>query len=124
MKLEGIAAFLAIVEAESVSGAGRELNLSKSVVSERLVELERSLGAHLVQRTTRKMSLTEDGLAFLERARRIMRDATEAAAEIAERRGALVGPLRMSATVSVRCPHLGPAIYRFLARNPGIELTL
>jgi len=100
------------------------LNLSKSVVSERLVELERSLGAHLVQRTTRKMSLTEDGLAFLERARRIMRDATEAAAEIAERRGALVGPLRMSAPVSFGCLHLGPALYRFLAGNPGIELTL
>ena len=58
MKLEGIAAFLAIVEAGSVSGAGRELNLSKSVVSERLTELERSLGAHLIQRTTRKLSIT------------------------------------------------------------------
>ena len=73
MKLEGIATFVAIVEAGSVSGAGRELRLSKSVVSERLTELERSLGAHLVQRTTRKLSLTAEGEAFLVRARRICR---------------------------------------------------
>jgi DNA-binding transcriptional LysR family regulator len=58
MKLEGIATFVAIVEAGSVSGAGRELHLSKSVVSERLTELERSLGAHLIHRTTRKLGMT------------------------------------------------------------------
>ena len=69
IKLDGVAAFVAIADAGSLSEAARRLSLSKSVVSERLVELERSLGARLVQRTTRKMSLTEDGLAFLERAR-------------------------------------------------------
>jgi DNA-binding transcriptional LysR family regulator len=93
------------------------------VVSERLAELERSLGARLVQRTTRKMSLTEDGLAFLDRGRRILRDTLDATAEIAERRGALVGPLRISGPVSFGSLHLGPAIYSFLGQNPGIKLT-
>jgi DNA-binding transcriptional LysR family regulator len=124
MKLEGVAAFVAVAEAGSISEAARRLGLSKSVVSERLAELERSLGARLVQRTTRKMSLTEDGLAFLERGRRIVRDTVEASAEIAERRGALAGPLRISAPVSFGSLHLGPALYPFLHDNPGIALTL
>src|SRR3954471_21475474 len=124
MKLDGIVAFVAVADGGSISEGARRLGLSKSVISERLVELERSLGARLVQRTTRKMSLTEDGVAFLTRGQRIVREATEAAAEIAERRGALVGPLRISAPVSFGTLHLGSALYPFLGENPGIELTL
>ena len=124
MKLDGIAAFVAVAEAGSITEAARRLGLSKSVVSERLVELERALGARLLQRTTRRVSVTEDGLAFLERARRIVRETVDAAADLAERRGALVGPLRISAPVSFGILHLGPALYPFLDENPGIELTL
>ena len=64
LKLDEIASFVAVAEAGSISEAARRLRLSKSVVSERLAELERSLGAKLIQRTTRKLSLTEDGAAF------------------------------------------------------------
>ena len=64
MKLDGIEAFVAAVETGSISEAARRLRLSKSVVSERLAELERSLGVKLLQRSTRKLSLTEDGAAF------------------------------------------------------------
>lgn len=124
MKLEGIATFLAIADAGSVSGAARNLNLSKSVVSERLTELERSLGAHLVLRTTRKLNLTAEGSAFLDRARRIVQEAEDARSEIAERRGQLAGPLRISAPVSFGTLHLGRALYPFLRANPGIQLTL
>ena len=124
MKLDGIAAFMAIVEAGSVSGAGRSLNVSKSVVSERLTELERSLGAHLVHRSTRKLSITAEGSAFLERARRILKEAAEARSEIAESRGRLAGPLRISAPVSFGTLHLGRALNPFLIANPGIQLTL
>ena len=63
-------------------------------------------------------------MAFLARGQRIVREATEAASEIAERRGALVGPLRISAPVSFGTLHLGSALYPFLGENPGIELTL
>ena len=73
LKLDGISSFVAIAEVGSISAAGRRLNLSKSVVSERLAELEHGLGAPLFHRTTRKLSLTEDGAAFLERAVRIVR---------------------------------------------------
>jgi DNA-binding transcriptional LysR family regulator len=124
MKLDGITAFVTIADAGSISEAARRLALSKSVVSERLVELERSLGTSLVQRTTRKLSLTEDGAAFLERARRIVRDTIEAAAEMAERHGTLSGPLRISAPVSFGLLHLGPALYPFFAEHPRIQFCL
>lgn len=124
MKIEGIAAFVAVAEAGSISEAARRLNLSKSVVSERLAELERSLESPLLHRTTRKLALTEDGAAFLERAAAILRDIDAAVADLAERRGTLAGPLRLSAPVTFGRMHLGPALYPFLQRHPRIELTL
>jgi DNA-binding transcriptional LysR family regulator len=124
IRIEGIAAFVATVEHGSISGAARQLRLSKSVVSERLAELERSLGSALLHRTTRKLSLTEDGTAFLPRAQRITRDVAEAAADIAERRGTLSGPLRIAAPVTFGRLHLGPALYPFLKDHPGLQLTL
>jgi DNA-binding transcriptional LysR family regulator len=124
MKLDGIATFVAVVEAGSISEAARRLRLSKSVVSDRLVELERSLGVRLVHRSTRRLSLTEDGISFRERASRIAHEVEEAMAEMAQRSGALVGPLRISAPVTFGRMHLGPAVYPFLAQHPGIELTL
>ena len=124
MKLDGIASFVAIAEAGSISEAARTLRLSKSVVSERLAELERGLGAVLLHRTTRRISVTEDGAAFLAHARRILREVAEAAADLTERRGTLSGPIRISAPVTFGRLHLGPALYPFLAANPGIELSL
>lgn len=124
IKLDGVATFVMVAEGGSLSEAARRLRLSRSVVSERLSELERELGAVLLRRTTRKLSLTEDGAAFLARAARIVRDVEEATAELAERRGELVGPLRISAPVTFGRMHLGPALYPFLATHPEIELTL
>ena len=124
LKLDGVAAFIAVAEAGSITAAGRRMGLAKSVVSERLAELERSLGARLLQRTTRKLSLTENGLTFLARGRNLLRDAEEAIGEIAERRGALAGPLRLSAPMSFGILHLGPALYPFLAAHPEITLNL
>jgi DNA-binding transcriptional LysR family regulator len=123
-KLDGVACFVAISEAGSLSGAARRMQLSKSVVSERLADLERSLGAPLFHRSTRKLSLTEDGAAFLARAQRILLEVEAAAAEVSERRGQLTGPMRISAPVTFGRMHLGPALYPFLAAHPGISLTL
>src|ERR1700676_689825 len=124
IKFESILAFTSIAEAASVTGAARPLAISKSVVSERLTELERLLGAKLVRRSTRRLSLTDEGNTFYERAKRILRDVESAASELAERRGALTGALRISAPVSFGSLHLGPALFGFLAKNPGVELTL
>jgi DNA-binding transcriptional LysR family regulator len=124
LKIDEIAAFVAVAEAGSISEAARRMRLSKSVVSERLAQIEANLGTSLLHRTTRKLSLTEDGTAFLERATRIVRDVEEAAADMAERRGSLSGPLRISAPVTFGRMHLGPALFPFLARHPKLEMTL
>lgn len=124
LKMEGIAAFVAVVEAGSISEAARRLRLAKSVVSERLAELEREMSAPLMHRTTRRLSLTEDGAAFLDRARRILEEAKAAKADMAERRGALAGPLRLAAPVTFGRMHLSPALIPFLKRHPEIELQL
>ncbi|MBP2303542.1 LysR family transcriptional regulator [Azospirillum picis] len=124
IRIEGIAAFVAAVEGGSLSEAARRLRLSKSVVSERLAELEASLGGTLLRRTTRRLTLTEDGAAFLDRARRVLREIDDATADMAERRGTLAGPLRIAVPVTFGRMHLGPALYPFLAQHPDIELTL
>lgn len=124
VRIEGLAAFAAVADAGSISGAARRLNLAKSVVSERLAEVEREVGARLVQRTTRNMSLTEDGEAFLARARRILAEVQDGLDEVSERRGRLTGPLRLSGPVSFGALHLGPALYPFLRQHPGISLSL
>jgi len=124
MKLDGIAALVAIAEAGSISEAARRLRLAKSVVSERLAELERQLGGKMFHRTTRKLTLTEDGAAFLEHATRITREVEEAAASFAERRGTLSGPMRLSAPVTFGRMHLGPALWPFLQKYPEITLNL
>lgn len=124
MKLDGIAAFVAIAEASSISEAARRLRLSKSVVSDRLAQLERQLGAKLVHRSTRSLSLTEDGTTFLEMAAQSLRGLDAAAAALAERRGTLAGPLRISAPVTLTALHVGPALYPFLRRHPQIELSI
>ena len=124
LKLEFLAAFVAIAETGSMTAAATRLSISKSVVSERLLELERTLGARLVERTTRRLALTEEGNVFYERARGILRDVEGAATELAQLRGKLTGPLRISAPVSFGTLHLGRALFGFLAQHPGIELTL
>ncbi len=124
IKTEGIACFIAVASSGSISEAARRLSLSKSAMSERLADIERTLGTRLLHRTTRKVCLTEDGAAFLDRANRIMREIQEATNDLSERRGSLSGPLRISAPVTFGRMHLGPALYPFLRENPELELTL
>ncbi len=124
LKLDSLLAFVTTAEAGSISEAARRLQISKSVASERLAELERAVGATLLRRSTRKLTLTEDGGALLERARRILREVSEATTEATERRGELIGPLRISAPVSFGMLHLAPALNSFLRQNSRIELSV
>jgi len=123
LKLEHLLAFVTAAEANSITEAARRLQISKSVASER-AELERNIGATLMHRSTRRLALTEDGTAFLARAKRILREASDATAEVAERRGELTGPLRISAPVSFGILHLGPALNSFLKKHPRIDLSV
>jgi DNA-binding transcriptional LysR family regulator len=124
LNLEAFASFVAIVDARSLAGAARRLGLSKSVVSARLSELERSLGVRLVRRTTRTLTLTQEGSAFYGRAQKILRDVETTANDMAARRGSLTGSLRISAPVGFGNLHLGPALFGFLTRYPAVEMTL
>jgi len=124
LKLESLLTFVTTADSGSISEAARRLQISKSVASERLVELERNIGTTLLHRSTRKLTLTEDGTAFLERARRILMEVSEATAEVSERQGELVGPLRISAPVGFGVLHLAPALSSFLTQNPRIELSV
>jgi DNA-binding transcriptional LysR family regulator len=124
LKLESLLAFATIAEAGSISEAARRLQISKSVASERLADLENSVGATLVHRSTRGLALTEDGIAFLERSKRILREVSEATSELSERRGELAGPLRISVPAGFGILHLAPALNSFLKQNPHIELSV
>lgn len=76
-----------------------------------------------MHRNTRQLALTEDGRISLERAQRIVTEAEQAANELAERRGEISGPLRISAPRGFADTHLGPALYSFMARYPAITIT-
>ena len=80
--ISGMRVFVSIADNGSLAKAGRELDLSPSVVSKHISALEDRLGARLLYRTTRSVSLTEVGLAYLDRARRIIGDVDEAEAAV------------------------------------------
>lgn len=124
MKLDGVSAFVSVVTTGSISEAARHLRLSKSTISERLSELERAVGANLIQRNSRQLALTEDGTAFLERAKRIVAEASEAVDELARRRGEVAGPLRIACPRGFADTHLAAAIFSFLQRFPDVSATV
>src|SRR5262249_23142762 len=123
-RLEDMALFARIVERGSLSGAARDLGLSKSLISRRLGALEDRLRARLVTRTTRQLALTEIGREFHERARRVLQDAEEAEACAREASMEPRGRLRVSAPVSFGHLHLAAALADFLTQHPTVEVDL
>ncbi|MEQ8603036.1 MAG: LysR family transcriptional regulator [Marivibrio sp.] len=122
--LSGIAVFAAVVEAGSFTKAGDKLGLSKSAVSKQITKLEERLGAQLMNRTTRRLSLTEVGQAFYERCRRIVAEAEEAELAVTRLQVAPRGILRLSAPVSFGIEHLGPALPDFMAQHPEVQIDM
>lgn len=116
--------FVRIVESGGIGAAARRLGIAKSVVSRRLKDLETRLGGRLVNRTTRRFSLTETGRAYYERASRILYDLDEADQIAAEARGAIKGTLRVAAPMSFGLLHLAPAIAAFLVEHPELDIDL
>lgn len=119
-----LTAFVHTVECGGFTAAARRLGLSKSLVSRQVAQLETNLGARLLQRTTRRLSPTEVGQAYYQRAQRILADLADAAAEIGHLQAAPRGKLRISAPMSFGVLHLAPALPRFLAACPELELDL
>ena len=102
--------FVRIVDAGSISSAAEQLGMAKSGVSRRLHELESRLGVRLLNRTTRRSSLTEAGRRFYDGAVRLMADVTELESNVASEEAHLQGTLRVAAPLSFGLCHLSPAL--------------
>lgn len=122
--LTAMAVFAAIAEAMSFSQAAERLNLSKSAVSKQLARLEERLGARLVNRTTRQISLTEVGEIYYGYCARILKDAEAADMAVAQLQAAPRGRLRVNAPMSFGTMHLAPAVASFMAEYPDIHVEL
>ena len=108
----------------SLSSAARELGLSKAAVSKRLALIEQRSGVALVNRTTRRMSLTPEGEIVAECARRILGEIDELGQSLQRSRQAPRGLLRINATLGFGRSHVAPVISRFVKRHPEVEMQL
>lgn len=116
--------FAEVVERGSFAAASRALGVPKSRLSRRIAQLEAQLGVRLLQRTTRSLSLTEVGVAYLRHCQ-AMRDAAQAAADVVEQvQTAPRGTLRVSCPVTLSQTMLGPLVPLYLARYPQVRLEM
>lgn len=122
--LAGMAVFARVVDAGGISAAARDLRLSKSAVSKQLAALEDRLGARLLQRTTRRMGLTEAGAGFLEHCRRVVAEAEAAESAVGALQAEPRGVLRVNAPMTFGTMHLAAAIPDFMARHRGVTVDL
>jgi len=116
--------FARVVEAGSFSAAARDLNMGQPAVSKTIASLEDRLGVRLLTRSTRKLSPTEAGTAFYERAVRAIGEADEAEAAAQGAGAGLEGRLRVSAPVTFSRLHLVPKLGSFLDAHPNVQLEL
>ncbi len=123
-RLHGMRAFARVAELASFARAADSLELSRARVSELVAALERALGARLLHRTTRRISLTDDGRAYYERCARILADVEEAEATVAGARAAPRGRLRVDMPMALARQFLVPALPRLLARHPELALEV
>ncbi|MFT2159839.1 LysR family transcriptional regulator [Pseudomonas putida] len=124
MLLENLALFLLIVEKGGLSAAGREIGLSPTSVSERLGALEKHYGATLLTRTTRSISLTDEGRLLVDGARRLLEDAGEIESSIRLGTDQISGLIRLSAPVDLGRNRIVPILDHFLEQHPSISVDL
>lgn len=122
--LDDIALFATLAEAGSFVGAAQRLRQPKSTVSRRLRVLGERLGQRLIERTTRRMRLTEAGRAFLDRVRPALQVLAEAAGEARERQREPAGLLRVAADLGLATPTFSAALALYLRRWPRVTLEL
>lgn len=122
--LEDLAVFVRIGAAGSLSQAARDLGISLTVVSKRLARLEEAMAVRLVNRSTRRVSLTEDGQTLLPRARDILAKVEEAQAAVQSGSTEASGILRITATVAFACGQIAPRLGGFMALNPDLRIHL
>jgi DNA-binding transcriptional LysR family regulator len=116
--------FSAVVDAGSFVKAAEVLGLSKAAMSRYVGDLETRLGVRLLHRTTRRLSLTEEGEVFYARSKELLAGVDEAEAEISSRSGAASGLLRINAPVTFGILHLAPLWGQFRSKYPQVSLDV
>lgn len=125
-RLDAMSVFVSVADLRGFAPAARRLKLSPSVVTRVIAALEERLGVRLLQRTTRSVALTDAGLRYLDRARRILGDVAEAESAARAERTVPTGRLVVAASNVFGRMHVGPVLSAFLAHQPAVsgELVL
>lgn len=120
-KLANMEAFSQVASIGSFAGAAQKLNLATSVVSKRVSDLEAFLGAQLLQRTTRKVTLTEAGYQYLEYVRKVLDEMSEVESGLRTQAQKPVGVIKLTAPLSFGLQMLAPAIASFMEKYPEVS---
>jgi DNA-binding transcriptional LysR family regulator len=123
-KFQEMLTFSAVVDAGSFVGGANTLDMSKAAVSRYVGDLETRLGVRLLHRTTRKLSLTEEGEVFYARCKELLSNISDAELEITSRTAEAVGLLRVSAPVTFGILHLASLWGEFNAKHPKVSLDI
>ncbi len=123
-RLTEMEAFATVVDQGGFTDAAKKMGISKSAVSKHVSSLEARLGARLLNRTTRRVSPTEIGLAYYDRARRVLNDAGEADSLVTSMQSAPSGLLRISVATDFGVNHLSPILGEFLQEFPDITVNM
>lgn len=123
-RLTEMEAFATVVDQGGFTDAARKMGISKSAVSKHVSALEARLGARLLNRTTRRVSPTEIGLAYYDRALRVLNDAGEADALVSSMQSDPAGLLRISVATDFGVNHLSPVLGKFLDEFPDITVNM
>jgi len=124
MDTDAIRLFVRAAEKLNISAAGRDLGLAPAVASARLAKLEREMGAELLHRSTRKVSVSIEGEEFLPFAREILAQRDAAMAALGHGKGQIEGTIRFAASSTFAQLFIAPLLPEFLARYPGLRLDL
>ena len=123
-RLAALESFARVAETGSFSAAARALNLSKSLISRQVSALEAELGARLISRTTRSLTLTEAGRGYYEQVARILAQMEEADLSVSQLQATPRGKLRVNAPMSFSLLRLAPVLPDFLALYPEIDVDV
>ena len=123
-KLRAIQIFMKIAEAGSLTGAAARLGVSLTAVVRSLAALEEGLGVRLMQRTTRRLTLTEEGRSYLAGCERVMTALDDAEAALSHSQAMPVGVLRLTGPVMFGRKHIAPVLVDFLAAHPGMRAEM
>ncbi len=122
--IDDLELFVRVVEAGGLSAAGRQLNLSPSMLSKRLARLEGRLGVRLLVRNSRRLALSDIGQGYFTRAQAILAAVDEAERYVSGRARQTGGLLRISAPTSFGRLHVAPHLKSFLDRHPGVRIDI